>query len=717
MLDKNTGAKSINQSAQAAFDDGDDVDLIQVLATLWRGKWTILLCAFALTVAGAIYAFGLAVPKYAASTTLALQARNQPVVDLESVLSGVSTDDAALKTELEVIKSRSLLEKLVAELDLLADPEFNATLRPEPAFSPRDSLFWLLGLVGLAPEPDAPPTAADILNQTVAELGEAITATNLHDTYVFEIGARTETPAKSAALTNTLARLYIEDQIALKFDATENAVSWLSDRSIALEQELREKENAVKEARSASGVISPEALQALNIQAKDVRDRMADMSLTQAALEVRAERLLALLADGTPAEIAAEVDDTVITRLWQDQTMEAGPLLERMRDRLRQIAARLQTDVERNRQQLAALELSHQRLQERFDAQSAEMVQLQQLERDAEATRVLYETVLTRLKETAVQRGLQQADSRVLSAATPGMQVAPRRSVILGLSFFLGALLGAGAILLRQMMHNGYRSAEDLEIGTGLPVLGEIPRLPIRARPMLLSYLKDKPTSAAAEAIRNLRTSVLLSNIDSPPQVIMSTSSLPGEGKTTQAIALAMNLSGLGKKVLLIEGDIRRRTFSKYFDARSEGGLLTALSGEAPLKELVSHDARVGADVLMGEKSSANAADVFSSEKFHSFISMARQAYDFIVLDTPPVLVVPDARVIGQSADAIIFSVHWDKTSKAQVQEALRQFSSVNLRVTGVVLAQVDPKRMARYYGYGSRYGTYSRYGRGYYEA
>ena len=130
------------------------------------------------------------------------------------------------------------------------------------------------------------------------------------------------------------------------------------------------------------------------------------------------------------------------------------------------------------------------------------------------------------------------------------------------------------------------------------------------------------------------------------------------------------------------------------------------------------HDPELGADVLMGEKSSVNAADLFSSDRFHEFMQHAREAYDVIVIDTPPVLVVPDARVIGQAVDAIVYSVKWDKTSKAQVEEGLRQFATANLRVTGFVLSQIDPKGMRRY-GYGgkySAYGAYAGYGKGYYD-
>ena len=230
-----------------------------------------------------------------------------------------------------------------------------------------------------------------------------------------------------------------------------------------------------------------------------------------------------------------------------------------------------------------------------------------------------------------------------------------------------------------------------------------------------MEYLRSKSTSAASEAIRNLRTSILLSDVDNPPKIIMSTSSIPGEGKTTQAISLAHNLAGLDKKVLLIEGDIRRRTFSQYMENSSTGGLVSVVSGELSIEDAVVCDTGLGVDVLMGDKSSINAADLFSSTKFRNFLTAAREAYDFVIIDTPPVLVVPDARVIGHLVDSIIYTVNWDKTTKAQVLDGLRQFSSVGLRVSGLVLAQIDARGMKRY-GYGDGYGAYAAYGKGYYD-
>jgi capsular exopolysaccharide synthesis family protein len=166
----------------------------------------------------------------------------------------------------------------------------------------------------------------------------------------------------------------------------------------------------------------------------------------------------------------------------------------------------------------------------------------------------------------------------------------------------------------------------------------------------------------------------------------------------------------------LVEGDIRRRTLDEYFKQKAgKHGLLSVISGDATLEDAVVFHERLNADVLVGQKSNLNAADVFSSDKFKQFIQNAREVYDFVIIDTPPVLVVPDARVIGQMCDATMFTVKWDSTSKAQVRAALNQMKAVNLQVDGLVLSQIDAKGMKRY-GYGDRGGAYSAYGQGYYD-
>lgn len=704
-------ASKVNQS-QFEIED-DEIDLMELARALWRGKWTILFAILVAASLGLFYVLGLAEPKYTSTAQLMLEMRSKQVVDIESVMSGVSTEQAALNTEIEIVLSRRVLGNLVDELNLLDDPEFNSALNPPSLFAQAKGLVASLII---ASDEASEETLKSPRDRTVEAVEKALSASVKRDTYVFSISITTNDPHKSKQIVNALADVYIDEQISVKFEATENAVTWLSTRVTELEEDLREKEEALKTATAETELINRDALEGLNLQAKDLRERLQEMRSRAEQIKVDRTELQGAMNTDDPVKAVELTGDPTLQRLSRSiQEGDAGAQ-EMFDQRLGALVDRTQAELSRTSSQITALSDSYQKLQERIDRQSEDLVHIQKMQRDVDTTRTLYETFLTRLKETSVQRGLQQADSRVLSDAISGEQVAPRAARVLALAILLGGMIGAGIVAAKNFLHNVFRSADDLEAATGLPVLGQIPKMPIKSRANLIDYLKNKPTSAASESIRNLRTSILLSDIDAPPKVIMSTSSIPGEGKTTGAIGLTQNLAGLGKKVLLIEGDIRRRTFSEYFQVGTSGGIVTALSGETPLSESVFHDARLKADVLMGEETRVNAADLFSSARFKEFLEKAREDYDFVIIDTPPVLVVSDARVIGQHVDAIIFTVAWDSTHRSQVISALREFQAVNLRVTGLVLSQIDPKGMRRY-GYGGKHGSYGAYGKGYYEA
>ncbi|RME18314.1 MAG: polysaccharide biosynthesis tyrosine autokinase [Alphaproteobacteria bacterium] len=689
----------------SATDSDDEIDLLELLRTLWRGKLWLMLGLLAGVLLGGLYAYRLATPVYRANATVALENRQAQFVDLQNVMSGLSGDQATINTELEVLRSRSLMNRLTRELDLVNDPEFNASLQPAARFSVRA----LLEATGLR-SPAAPPGEREIFESTVNRVRAAFDISNIRSSYVFNISATTTDPEKSAKLANALANLYINDQIDVKFEATAKATKWLTGRVATLKDELEKAEAAAKSFAAETRLVGPEALDALGRQIKETRERLDRIAADIEARRARVDSMARARASGDREAMRAATSDPALTSsAAADMTDGAfmarfGAALDRERRELARLA-----------QQKAGLEESIKVMEANYDQQSKDLVKLEQLQREADATRLLYEYFLSRLKETSAQAGLQQADSRVLSeAALPGAPAAPKKNIILALSAVLGLIAGAGVVVLREMTHTGFRTAEDVEAQTGHTVLGQIPRVALRARRSVIDYLATNPTSAAAEAIRNLRTSLVLSNVDHPPQVVMVTSSLPGEGKTSTSIALAQNFVGMGKKVLLIEGDIRRRVFSEYFDFPSREGMLAVLSGKRSLKEAVQHAETLGADVLIGEKSHVNAADLFSSDRFRKLIEEARAAYDVVIIDTAPVLVVPDARIIAQSVDAVLFSVKWDATSRQQVNAALRQFETAGRSVTGIVLSLIDPKGMKRY-GYGGNYGAYAAYGSKYY--
>jgi capsular exopolysaccharide synthesis family protein len=691
-----------------------------------RELWRILaVAALVLGLAGWV-AFA-ATPQYRATSTVVLDTREAQVVDIESVMSGLSADSSVVNTEVEVLQSRNLMDRVVAKLDLESDPEFNPDLA-EPGLLERAS-GWLRAqagpALGLPEEPPAEDPDFRRRQTAIDRLLERLTVRNVPLSYVFTIRLRTEDAEKSARIANTIADLYILDQLEAKFEATRRATSWLSERVSELRSALETAEERVKEYSAGTSLISENALELTNRQLKDLRERRTGLAARAGEAEMLAARLAELAAavarggeaaQGARAEAAALAEDRRLSDLAGDLARLPGGaraevLAARFEDRLAAAQDRFAREATRLGVQVESLDASIAELEGRISEQSGDLVELRQLQREAEANRLLYEHFLGRMKETSAQQGIQQADSRVLSPAVAPLEAAsPRKGLILGLGGAAGLVLGFGLVLGREAMDDRLRAPEPLEAATGLKVMGVIPEAPSKRRGAALKHLVEKPSSALAEAVRNLRTSILLSHVDRVPQVVMVTSSVPGEGKTTTTLMLAQNAAALGKRVLVAECDLRRRVFRAYFDLPEGGGLLDALSRETAAEEVIHADPATGLDVLPGQKSSANAADVFSSERFAEFLEELRGRYDFVFIDTPPVLAVPDARVIAGHADAVLYAVRWNATGREMVKAGLDLFDQIGVRVTGLALTQADPKRLARYgyagYGYGYGYGA-----------
>ncbi|WP_425102259.1 GumC family protein [Tropicibacter sp. S64] len=700
-------------SAQAGkVKDEAVIDLRALLQVLWTGKLIILATVVAAVLIGGYYAYALATPLYRSTAVVMLNNRDQEVVNLDSVVGGLARDSAVVNTEVEVLRSRDLAGKVVDQLDLVSDPEFNTSLQPPSQVSRlKTTVKALLGMPVAGGTRSDEETRLFRRQLTIDSLLNAVSVRTVPDSLVFQITVETEDAKKSALLADTLVSLYIRNQLDVKFDATEQATGWLTERVTELQAELEAAETRAKVFSTGTDLVSPEALQASERQLKEMRDRIEDTALRR---EAAAAKLAQVEAAATPEEKAAATGDSQLRAMLP--RIDQPAIAQAFDERFEALATRAGQEISRIDSQMQALQASKAEFEARIEQQNEDLITLQQLTREAEASRLLYEHFLARLKETSAQQGIQQADSRILSQAViPVFPYSPRKSRILALSTFLGLLAGAALVFLREAASNSFRHASALEAFTGYTVLGEVPRIPSRRRKGVLTYLAEKPSSAAAEAVRNLRTSVLLSNLDHPPQVLLVCSSIPGEGKTTVSMALAQNLAGMGKRVLLVEGDVRRRMLSAYFEVQKPEGIISVLTGTATLAEAVVHEAAIGIDILFGEESRVNAADVFASEKFAAFLTEAREHYDHILIDTPPVLVVPDARIVAQQVDAVVFVVKWDSTSKTLVSEALSMFESVNRPVSGLVLNNVSPRGMKRY-GYDGKYSAYGRYGSGYHK-
>jgi len=712
--------------------DDESVDHRRIIRILWINKWLIALITGVFVLFAGYRAF-TATPLYTSVATLVLETQQDQVVNLDSVVSGLSSiagDPAVVITEVEIMRSRSLMLRLIERLDLESDPEFNPNLVQEESswISELTSYFSVrrlarITLAAIFGEPAKPEFKEDgLLNdenflrrQTALSILEgSIEVENIPFSYVFAISATTADPEKSAIIANELAEVYILAQLDAKFEATRRATSWLSDRVAELKVSLQESEAAVEEFGSSATLVSEEALAVANRQLKDMRERRGSEEERGAALRTSKVQIESQFANGEYSAVAAALEDPRLRNYAARlKDMAAGEERDALRTQFdilyernhRRIAA----EAIRADEQVASLTQAVSEIETRLEAQSGDLVQLRQLQREAEAAGLLYEYFLGRMKETSVQQGIQQPDSRVLSPATPPFTPSyPSKSRIVASAGAVGLFLGLFVVFAREMFQTTYRSPDQLEAGTGITVMGMLPTAPSSRRRSVLEHQLKKPTSELAEAVRNLRTSLLLSRLDINPKVIMVCSSVPAESKTTTTLLLAHNSAMMGKKVLVIECDLRRRTFTNYFDVDNEAGLLSILTGAKTVDEVIHHDEETGLDVIIGQRSSANAADVFTSERFAELIEEMRNRYDFIYIDTPPVLAVPDARVIAQHADEILYCVKWDSTERGAVASGLDLFAQANVAVTGLALTRANPRKISRYgfSGYGYGYGS-----------
>ncbi len=705
-------AEHWRQAPEPRDHDAGDFDLSRLVTALWLRKWTILIAAGS-GVLIAAWHVERETPLYTATAEIVLKTSQENVIDLEGVLSPpMMVDYGTINTEREVLQGRELMARVVDALALHEDPEFNPSLQApyDPSETTRLATFLrFLGRPSSDPSTPRSPVPPDrARDQAIDILGGKVSATHVNDTYIYQVRVVTTSPARSATIANKMAELYVEGQREAKLEALAGAMEWLSGRAVKLKDELEAAESRIESFVAGAHLVSAETLTLNTNRLKTMRDRLAEQGDLANEIEYRIGQMEESRGGGEFAALAGMIGDPLVRR--EARELANGPadalavtrfdaLFGTMIDGMRIAARDARTQADEVEKAMAVLKAQ-------VDAQSADLVTLRQLKREAEAARLIYESFLNRLKELSVQQGIQQADSRILSnARIPGAPSYPDKNGTILKGGVIGLVLGIALVFAQNALRNTFRSPEDIEAITGLTVIGVIPDNRTKKAIALLRQLIEKSNSSLAESVRNLRTAINLSNVDMPPQVIIVTSSVPDEGKTILASMLAATSGMAGKRVLLIEADLRRRNLKRCFNVGSDAGLVDLLSGAKTFEAVVHHDDRFGLDVLIADDRKVTPADFFESNQFARFIADMRERYDLVILDTPPILAVPDARIIAQQADAIVYVVRWDKTTRRMVQSGLELLRQVNLRVTGAVLTRVDPRRMDLYgyYGYGYR--------------
>ncbi|MEM0935373.1 MAG: polysaccharide biosynthesis tyrosine autokinase [Pseudomonadota bacterium] len=753
---KSAGYGGYGGQRPLAEEDAGDFDLRAILLKLWHGKWIIAICLMLGGLFGVLNSTQQPARFFATGKVMF----DVPRANVDAGQDVVGDVIGPLRNQIEVLRSTALLERVVDDLNLTQNPAFNPALRPPPEPTWRDRIAVppeiqdLLITMGLrepiaigAPPPD--PVAAEerLRRQIVETLRLAIRLRPIENSQVLEIGYESGNARLAAAIVNSVSEQYIVDQLEGRLDTFRSATAWLTERVEDLQERVETAEAAVLASQAQIALnagVSLAAVQqqlaasttARNLAQDGVSTLTAQYARLSGALESGAsisalpefrenEAIAALLEReielrGNDNDLADTLRPSHPTRLRLAEDLEQ--VRAQIRFEAEQVveAVRLQLDVAQERE--AQLREEIRDLQARELQLSTEAVEVRNLEREAQASRILYENLLSRLQETNAQEDLQTADARILTPAEVPLSALPtaqNRSLTTGL--VAGFALGIGIVFLLDRLNNTFRSPFQLEEMLGVPVLATVPRAGSNMkRADVVQRLREKPNSALAESVRNLRTSILLSNVDVAPKVVMFSSSVPREGKSTTSMLMALTSRQMGKSAVIVDCDLRMPALAKVLQVKDETpGLLSVLYETASIDEAIYVEESTGLHVLMTRPSERvakiNAADVLASAKFRHIIEVLASRYDRVILDTPPTLVVADARIVSELADAVVFCVRWDNTPRDAVKEGLRELLSVGAPVAGVAMTLVDEQRAATYSydGYSYYKGRY----RDYYEA
>lgn len=701
-----------------------------------------------------------ATPMYKASSRIMLDTRTFNVVKTEAALSGVDTMSmGAIQSELEVIQSEFLIGRVVDRLGLATNPEFNGTKPPgflDSSLAPIREL-WHSGIASLlAPPPAKAPQSAPApaarsgrtddsdpgRRAAIGTVARHLSVSLLGRTFVIVITVESTDGTMSARIANAIAEVYLADQVDNKNEANRRATEWLEERLAELRRNLQVAEEAVSTYRrdkglagSPEGVVSTQTLSDLNGRYINAKTRRIEkesrlVALSKASLNPNEVANITEVASNAGLSTLRQQESDLTRRIAEYQTVygpqhpkviQAQAELASVRGRFlaatQSITLAIRAELDAAKSEEEELRTQVERSSVMVGATSQYESELKQLEREAQSNRTLYESFLNRFKELREQQDIQRADARILAYAWPsGAPSSPQYKTGLFAAFLIGCVLGMAGAVAAEKLDRVFRSASQVEKATGVAVLGMVPLVKGAAgmRANIVTQVLDRTTSSAAEAMRAVFTAISLSNLDRPARVIAVTSSTPGEGKTTFAAALGGLLTKMNasRRVLLVDLDLRQAKLAVALGLKERDGTIDEyLMGTKTLDECIRRHDVSGVDYICARADTPNAPEILESHAMKAALATFADRYDLVILDSPPVMAVSDARIIAQLADYTIFIVHWAKTPRDVVKSAVSALLGVTDRV-GIVINKVNLAKHALYeYGdYGDYYSRYNAY-------
>lgn len=726
-----------------AAEDNDEIDLMAYWRVIVQRRWTVISVVVAVLALALIKTL-LTTPLYRATAVLQIDRESIRVLNTEGVMPAEDIwDENFYTTQFELLKSRSMAERVVSAMNLAEDPSFDQMNAPSPIRAFFQSLFGDGTASG-----DEQSVATDndlVVSQATTVAADAEALQDLQDSRVgwlmgalgvepirrsrlVRVSITSPDPDLSARVANGVVENFIESNLDRKIDASSFAKRFLetsladmkarletAERALiefAQEQQIVEADNQATLASQNLGMLNESLAEAKDARIKaESRLRTAQTGQVDALPEVQASALIAQLRQ-TRAQINAEYQQKLVT--FKPDFPEMRQLKGRIDETDRQIAeaialikasidAEYRAAIERENLLLAQL---NQVKTEVLDVRGRS-IDYNILQREVDTSRQQYEALLKRYEEVGLAGGVGTNNMSIVDRAQPPyspFQPNMRRNLMFGL--MLGLVLGIGLALLVEFLDDTIKTPQDIEKKLLLAVLGVIPKL--KNTETAAAALED-PRSAFSESYRSLRTGLQFATDKGVPRTLVVTSASMAEGKSTTALALAQNFAQLGKRTLLIDCDLRNPSLHKRIPGvLNENGLSSYLSGAIKPQEMV---VATGIDNLSFAPTGPlppNPAELLGSPRMNALLTVASHKFDLVILDGPPVLGLADAPILAHLAAGTLLVVEAAETRVGVVQAAVKRLQAARARVVGAVLTKYDAVKSGSGYGYGYGYSYYT---------
>ena len=710
----------------------DTLDLVEYWRAISKRRWSIL----GLTVVVAILSLLIANnirPIYRATATLLIEQGKSKVVSIEEIYNQGLIQREYYQTQVEILKSEELARKVVRKLNLATHPDFDVRQVPPTLYN---------RIMGTAVADPSQLSEEEVVKYAVGMFKRSLQVQLVRNSQLATINFATFDKELAARVPNTLAETFIENDLDSRMAMTQKASEWLRERMGELRSKVDASEKALQDYRDRERILDAKGL-ALSGASRQLEE------LTRSLIEARQKRAEAEAAyslvqqiktgrsqasyDSVPVVLKSplvaqmKVAEADAERRLNDAAKRYGPEhpkmiqakseLDSARENTRRqvdvVVGGLAKELEQARANESAVERALGQSKSDIQGMNRKEFQLGVLEREVQQNRNLYDMFVNRLKETNATGDLQTTIARVIDPATvPSGPFAPDKKQIVTITALVTLVVAALMALLLDRLTNALNSTSDVEGRLGVPALGVLQKIKGFTKKGFVSELAffNDTQSTFAEAVRTVRTSVLMSSLDDPHKVVVITSSVPEEGKTTLSFNLACAL-GQVKKVLLVDGDLRRPKIGKLVGRDSKlPGLADLVAGHAQVSQCVFFDERAGIHLLPAGTVPPNPLELLSSKRFEDVVTKLKGAFDIVLIDSAPLQLVSDAQVLSQFASSVIYVVKADATPYQVAQNGLKKLRRVNAPILGVVLNQLDLEKAEKYYGEYSGYKSYRGY-------